>query len=308
MVANGGDMDGVFVEFHESIGSTNTRCKELARAGAAHASTVVAARQTGGRGRQGRPFSSPCGSGVYFSVLLRSAAPLDAGLLSARAALAVCEACEALAADAGARAECLVKWPNDVYCREKKLAGILIEGGHDAGGSGGANGGDADGEAGGWYYVVGIGINVYEPRGGWPPELARAGALLERGQANSGAGEADGGCENADDANGGGIADAAGGGGIAHAREFLVGRIRAQLADAPSPASDNAALLQAYRTRSMLTGRTIEVECGGAHFTAMVDGIDDDFSLRVREGGKTRHLRCGEVHLHLGGMDEKTAR
>lgn len=331
------------VEFHESIDSTNTRCKKLARQGAPHASTVTAARQTGGRGRQGRPFSSPAGSGVYFSVLLRVPAPLDAGFLSAQAALAVCDACEELAASAGARAECQVKWPNDVYCRGKKVAGILIEGGcggeAGAGGTsvaeagagetrGEAGGGTANGEAGvngeseaavgagGWWYVVGIGINVYEPRGGWPVGLSRAGAVLERGQelssakglkpdtsaqgtAESRAGSSEG-CSDKDCSG----EDA----GIAAARDFLVGRIREKLADAPFTTPDTTGLLEAYRTRSILAGRRVGVECGNERFEAVVEGIDDDFSLRVRTEEGLRHLHCGEVHLHLDGADETAAR
>ncbi len=303
------------VEFHESIDSTNTHCKELARQGAPHASTVAAARQTGGRGRQGRLFSSPAGSGVYFSVLLRASAPLDAGLLSAQAALAVCDACEELAAGAGAQAECQVKWPNDVYCRGKKVAGILIEGGCGGETSAGRANGEAgaNGEvekavgAGSWWYVVGIGINVYEPRGGWPAELSRAGAVLERGQEPPAAK----GLKADDDATTG-AGDTTGcsgeGADIVAARDFLVGRIRKRLANAPFTTPDTEGLLEAYRTRSMLAGRRVGVECGNERFEAVAEGVDGDFSLLVRTEEGLRRLRCGEVHLHLDSADETTSR
>lgn len=334
LAGTGGGAGWPPIEFHESIDSTNTRCKELARQGAPHASTVAAARQTGGRGRQGRPFSSPAGSGVYFSMLLRVPAPLDAGLLSAQAALAVCDACEELAADAGAQAECQVKWPNDVYCRGKKVAGILIEGGcggeTGVGGTSAAEAGadTASGEtvgngesevavgAGGWWYVVGIGINVYEPRGGWPAELSRAGALLERGQELPGAKNpkaGTGAAATAENRAGGGEGCSNKGcsgenAGIAAARDFLVGRIREKLADAPFTTPDTTGLLEAYRTRSILAGRHVGVECGNERFEAVVEGIDDDFSLRVRTSTDLRHLSCGEVHLHLDNADETTTR
>ncbi len=315
------------VEFHDSIGSTNTRCKELARAGAPGKTLVVAARQTGGRGRQGRAFSSPCGSGAYFSLLLRNARPLDAGLLSARAALAVCAAAEDLGARAGAPLACEVKWPNDVYCRRKKVAGILIEGGVNgkAGDGAGGNGtGDAPegnaaragsqaGErAGGWWYVVGIGINVYAPHGGWPSELARAGALLERGQ------ELPAGASAHATTPLEGIRMKANGegGDIARARAFLVGRICDVLAGGPSPAGgapapapDRAHVLEAYSARNMLAGQCVEAECGNERFRAAVEGIDDDFSLRVRAAdGEVRRLRSGEVHLHLEGAGARPKR
>ena len=51
----------------------------------------------------------------------------------------------------------------------------------------------------------------------------------------------------------------------------------------------------------MLTGKRVGVECGRERFEAVVEGVDDDFSLRVRTDDGVRHLRCGEVHLHLGG-------
>ena len=170
--------------------------------------------------------------------------------------------------------------------------------------------------AGGWWYVVGIGINVYEPRGGWPAELSRAGALLERGQELPGAKNpkaGTGAAATAESRAGGGEGCSNKGcsdenAGIAAARDFLVGRIREKLADAPFTTPDTTGLLEAYRTRSILAGRHVGVECGNERFEAVVEGIDDDFSLRVRTEEGLRHLHCGEVHLHLDGADETAAR
>ena len=103
--------------------STNNRVKELADAGAPSGAAVIADRQTAGRGRLGRSFSSPAGVGLYLSYLLRPTLPEDR-LMTV----------PALAAVAGARAvrraaglDCGIKWPNDLVCAGRKVSGILTE-------------------------------------------------------------------------------------------------------------------------------------------------------------------------------------
>ncbi len=108
------------VEYHDSIDSTNDRARELAAAGASDVA-VVADEQTGGRGRLGRAWESPAG-GIWTSVLLRPAvAPARAPLFTFAAAVAVARAAREVGADAR------IKWPNDVLCGDRKLAGVLTE-------------------------------------------------------------------------------------------------------------------------------------------------------------------------------------
>lgn len=106
---------------HELIDSTNVVAKELAADGAPAGTVVTASEQTAGRGRGDRVWTAPAGSALLYSAILR---PLDLGhlLLPLAAPLAVCEACESLAP-----VHCEVKWPNDVWVDERKLAGVLIE-------------------------------------------------------------------------------------------------------------------------------------------------------------------------------------
>ncbi len=101
--------------------STNERARELALAGAPRGSVVTAAEQTAGRGRRGRSWTAPAGKALLCSAILR---PLvrEHALLPLAVPLAVCEAVESLAP-----LECRVKWPNDVWVGERKLAGVLIE-------------------------------------------------------------------------------------------------------------------------------------------------------------------------------------
>jgi len=85
--------------------------------------TVVANSQSEGRGRFQRNWFSPAGVNVYLSVLLKPAvSPLLAPQLSLVAAAAVLRAVHA----AGCR-DAAAKWPNDILCHRKKLAGILCE-------------------------------------------------------------------------------------------------------------------------------------------------------------------------------------
>jgi BirA family biotin operon repressor/biotin-[acetyl-CoA-carboxylase] ligase len=102
--------------------STNARARELVEGGAPGGTVVTAAEQTAGRGRQGRVWTAPAGKGLLYSAVLR---PLDERhlLLPLAVPLAVCEAAETLRPDI----ECQIKWPNDVWLEERKLAGVLIE-------------------------------------------------------------------------------------------------------------------------------------------------------------------------------------
>jgi BirA family biotin operon repressor/biotin-[acetyl-CoA-carboxylase] ligase len=101
--------------------STNERARELAAQGAPSGTVVTASEQTAGRGRRGRRWSAPAGSALLYSAVLR---PLDERhlLLPLAVPLAVCEAIESLAP-----VECAVKWPNDLWIDEQKVAGVLIE-------------------------------------------------------------------------------------------------------------------------------------------------------------------------------------
>jgi BirA family biotin operon repressor/biotin-[acetyl-CoA-carboxylase] ligase len=109
---------------------------------------VTASEQTAGRGRQGRRWEAPAGRALLMSLVLRDWDPL----LPLRAGLAVADV-----AGPGA----LVKWPNDVWLDDRKVAGVLVEGR----------------PAEGWA-VVGVGLNVAVDPADLPEELrATAGTL-----------------------------------------------------------------------------------------------------------------------------------
>ena len=147
--------------YFESIDSTNTRAKELAFQGAPHGTVLIADHQTGGRGRRGRSFHSPAGSGIYMSVILRPHCPPSELMhLTCAAAVALCDAVEN---SCGFRPG--VKWTNDLVYSQRKLAGILTELGFDSHGN-------VD------WAIVGMGINCTQAESQFPEEIrSMAGSL-----------------------------------------------------------------------------------------------------------------------------------
>jgi BirA family transcriptional regulator, biotin operon repressor / biotin---[acetyl-CoA-carboxylase] ligase len=134
---------------YRSIDSTNERAKELALAGAPGGLVVTATEQAAGRGRRGHAWFAPPGSSLLYSALLRPFAANDPPLLPLAVPIAVCEAAETVAP-----VRCQVKWPNDVWIDERKVAGVLIEARPEEG-----------------WAVIGVGLNVAILPDQFPPEL-----------------------------------------------------------------------------------------------------------------------------------------
>lgn len=113
---------GCAVHYEEEVGSTNDVAFRLATEGASHGEVVIAERQTRGRGRRGRAWSSPSGLNLYMSLVLRpELSPQRASELTLLSAVALAETLREGGADAR------IKWPNDVQVNGKKIAGILTE-------------------------------------------------------------------------------------------------------------------------------------------------------------------------------------
>ena len=150
--------------FLDQVDSTNTEAKRQAARGAAEGLVILSDRQSAGRGRAGRSFHSPAGSGLYLSALLRPPLPLDAvAHFTAWTAVAVCDGIEAAC---GVRPR--IKWTNDLVLNGKKLCGILTELGVDR------TTGTLD------YLVVGVGINVSQQPGDFPEDIRTIATSLSR--------------------------------------------------------------------------------------------------------------------------------
>ncbi|MEA4896528.1 MAG: biotin--[acetyl-CoA-carboxylase] ligase [Oscillospiraceae bacterium] len=107
----------------DNTDSTNTQAKKLAADGAAHGTLILAEEQTSGRGRHGKSFFSPRGTGLYMSVILKPKPGMEEPqLVTAASAVAVCRAIEKLTDKRPG-----IKWVNDLFLDGKKVCGILTE-------------------------------------------------------------------------------------------------------------------------------------------------------------------------------------
>ena len=255
---------GVRIYVYETIDSTNTeakrRCTESSDVRRLNGTVVVAAQQTAGRGRLGRAFYSPSGSGLYLSIIYAPEGGITSpAVLTASAAVGVCRALKDVY---GADAQ--IKWVNDVFLRGKKICGILAEGvtNFETGLIACA--------------VVGIGINILP--GSFPPELAdTAGSVLE---------------DNCADTK----------------RSLLAASVVENVLGIYNGGKNGIVQsMQEYRTRSLLTGRTVTVypviNQTEKKYTAVVQGITDDAKLIVKDSdGQIKELDSGEVSLHSGSL------
>ena len=150
---------GFKISVKNSVSSTNTLMKERGKKGAGEFSVLIAQRQTKGRGRMGRSFYSPDGSGIYMSILLKPDINTNSLLITTHTAVCCARVFERMTGKSVG-----IKWVNDIYMNERKVCGILAESyvGEES------------------FTVLGIGINVVKPKDGFPDDIKnRAGAVFE---------------------------------------------------------------------------------------------------------------------------------
>lgn len=111
------------VLYFDTIDSTNTKAQELAEKGYPSGTLVVADKQESGKGRRGRSWVSPSGTGIFMTLMIKpDINPNNASMLTLVAALAVAKAITSVTGE-----EALIKWPNDIVVNGKKVCGILTE-------------------------------------------------------------------------------------------------------------------------------------------------------------------------------------
>jgi BirA family biotin operon repressor/biotin-[acetyl-CoA-carboxylase] ligase len=144
------------IETYDELDSTNAEARRRAEAGEGGPVWIAAVRQTAGRGRRGRSWSSGAGD-LAASLLMTTAAPaVEAAQLSFVAALGVCDVIDTCLGPGAGR----LKWPNDVLVADRKAAGVLVESGPFAGGR--------------LWLAIGVGINLV----GAPADLERPATAL----------------------------------------------------------------------------------------------------------------------------------
>ena len=154
------------IEIFNELDSTNNYLKKIGSIGEKENKLVIAESQTGGRGRMGRSFYSPNGTGIYFSMLLHPKFSAEKSLfLTVMAAVSVAEVVMKYNKN-----DVKIKWVNDIYIDGKKVCGILTEGAINK---------DKMLD----YAVVGIGINVIAPVNGFPDDIKDIATAIFPGNA-----------------------------------------------------------------------------------------------------------------------------
>lgn len=233
--------------------STNALLYERAGEGADEWTLLLAEEQSAGRGRNRRPFYSPKDTGVYMSLLLR---PKDymadqAVRITIMAAVAVCEAIEEISGKHTA-----IKWVNDIFIGKKKVCGILTEGAFSI------ENGRLD------YAILGIGVNLYEPKEGFPKKIRSvAGAVFPKVRRET--------------------------------KVRLVSLILNRFYDLyTDPLSID--YLSRYRARSFVIGKRVRLISGGRSSEVYVRGIDDECRLVVEYPDGHKESCCsGEISLQM---------
>ena len=232
------------IEYHGLLDSTQVRARALAAAGGS-AAVVVAEEQTAGRGRRGTAWHAAPGSSLLASWIFRPA-PAEPALLTLLAGVAVARALDA-AGCPGAR----VVWPNDVQLEGRKVAGVLA---------------DATGDGPSALLILGIGINVHQRSGDFPPEIE--GSAVSCAMA---------GCE----------VD----------RLALLCRLDRELARIAVPAERQAALRE-WRERSSVLGREVEVTgAGAARSRGVAIELADDGALVIESAAGRERVLAGMLRL-----------
>lgn len=253
------------VEVLKSIDSTNSELIRRAVAGAPNGQVIISDEQTGGKGRNGRAFSSPKNSGIYFSYLFRPSDELKKRITDDESGYiwASLTSWTAVAASDAIERVCKkrpgIKWVNDLYMNGRKLSGILTQMNTSAE--------SRDIET----IVIGIGINVREKYDDFAEEIReRAGSIYTET----------------------GIE--------VHRAELAAELIRSfdkMISDWPR---EKQLYHDRYTADSILVGRDVTISTSLYKKDVRAVGIDDDFALIVEdERGETTHLISGDVSVRI---------
>lgn len=242
------------ISVFSSVTSTNTILKEMAEQGAKEGTVIIAEEQTAGRGRTGKQFYSPKGTGIYISILLRPDIPAEESLfLTTSAAVATARAIEDVSDK-----RALIKWVNDIYLEDKKTCGILTEGAFNV------ETGKLD------YAIVGIGINVCIPDGGFPDNIKDIATAIFDKQTDS-----------------------------INKRSILIANLLDYFMEYYKDFKSKS-YVKEYIERSMIIGKTITVIEGSKNSVAKAIDIDKNCRLKVQfEDGTTKWLSSGEVSTKI---------
>ena len=244
------------VYYHETD-STNTRAKQAAEDGEKSGTLFITECQTGGRGRRGRTWESPAGSGIWMSLLLRpEIKPFDASMLTIVAAMGMKDAIEEIIGGGTGQGEihCKIKWPNDIVLGDRKICGMLTE-----------MSAETD-----WinYVVIGIGVNVNTTEFDDSIKDTASSILLQTGSS----------VKRSDVV-------------VAFARHF------SRYYDEFLKECNLSGLADDYNKALINVGRDVKIVERDGSFVAKAVGIDETGSLIVEKDGDTKRIVAGEVSV-----------
>ena len=247
--------DKLDIEVYKTVDSTNVRLKNMAIEGEKEWKILVSEEQTNGKGRMNRSFYSPSGTGIYMSILLRPDTNSKESLfITTMAAVAVVNAIEkVMGINAG------IKWVNDIYCSGKKVCGILTEAAMDL------ETGRLD------YAVLGIGINIRTPQGGFPDDIKDKVTSL---------------CDENKEY-------------IEDLRCKIVANIINNVSELYDKLEEHS-FMEKYKEKSVLIGKEVYIVGDENREMMTVEDIDDNAYLVVRhKNGSVDRLFSGEVSVRM---------
>ena len=243
------------VEVHFATDSTNEYLYAEPAPPAGSPRIVFAEIQSAGRGRRGRSWLAPFGSGLTFSIAWSYAeVPVELSALSLALGVQVADAIRAVGAG-----ETMLKWPNDIVWRHRKLGGLLIQLRQEAGGAASV--------------VVGLGLNVALP--------AEARSKIVASGATPVA--------DLREAMGGRLPD----------RNALAGRVLAAMCDGLERFGREgfAPFAAHWQELDSLSGAEVRVTQSTGSIEGRALGADRDGALRVETGGRVERYLAGDVSL-----------
>lgn len=237
--------------------SSNTVAKELCQKGEGEGSVVIVCSQTNGRGRLGRSFISSDENGLYMSIILRPKIPIEKCInITVMCAVSVLEAIEEVCS-----VNCTIKWVNDIYINEKKCCGILTEAGMDF-------------ENGLLHYaVVGIGVNLSSPKGGFDKEIENIACGIYEGESYP---------------------------------DGIKARLCAKIIDNffdKYAKIEEKEYIKVYKEKSNIIGKEVDVYVGNKVVCGVATDIDEEANLVVTdEDGKCHRFNSGEARVRHTGV------
>lgn len=228
------------IKYFESIDSTSLYLKRCIRSGGKVPDLVIAGFQTNGQGRVGRSFYSPEQTGLYLTFAIL-ADKIHCDDITPRVALCVSNAIdEVFGKKTG------IKWVNDIYLNSRKISGVLCQRVDD-------------------YFLIGIGVNVEQPRFVPSELLDRFGSVTES------------------------------------CKPFLYSKLVLSLYQNLLICfqQEKSLVLESFRKKCVHINLPVEIEYDGEVICGVCTGIDDEFSLLLKVNEKNLTIRSGYMSLKI---------